>query len=36
MDVAPTVLKMFSVNPPDRFDGKPWTLAPLTQTQAER
>ncbi len=34
MDVAPTVLKMFSVPPPDHFDGKPWTLAPLTQTQA--
>ncbi len=36
MDVAPTVLKQFNVKPPDEFDGKPWTLSPITQTQAQR
>ena len=36
MDVAPTVLKLFNVKPPDELDGKPWTLAPATPTQAER
>ncbi|MEJ2009918.1 MAG: alkaline phosphatase family protein [Acidobacteriota bacterium] len=36
MDVAPTVLKIFDVNPPGKYDGKPWTLAPLTQSEAMR
>lgn len=36
MDVAPTVVKLFGVKPPDEFDGKPWTLSPITQTQAHR
>lgn len=36
MDVAPTVLKLFSVKPPDKFDGKAWTLSPQTTAEAER
>ncbi|MCL5005865.1 MAG: alkaline phosphatase family protein [Acidobacteria bacterium] len=36
IDVAPTVLKMFNVSPPDQLDGKPWALAPSTPVQAER
>ena len=26
MDVAPTVLGLLNVSPPDKFDGRPWTL----------
>lgn len=36
MDVAPTVLNLLGVAPPDRLDGKPWALSPASQTQAER
>jgi predicted AlkP superfamily phosphohydrolase/phosphomutase len=28
MDVAPTVLKLLDVKPPDELDGKAWTLSP--------
>jgi len=36
MDVSATVLKLLDVKPPDKLDGKPWTLSPLIPTQAER
>ena len=36
MDVAPTVLSIFGVKPPDEFDGKPWTLAPASQSEPGR
>ena len=36
MDVAPTVLKLLNVKPPDELDGKAWTLAPAAPAQAER
>jgi predicted AlkP superfamily phosphohydrolase/phosphomutase len=32
VDVAPTILKLFGLELPAHFDGKPWTLAPATGT----
>ena len=36
MDIAPTVLKLLGAKSSKHYDGKAWTLAPLTTTQAER
>ncbi len=36
MDITPTVLSLLHVKPPDKVDGKAWTLSPSTPVQAQR